>query len=288
MNERVCVVTGATAGIGKKTALALARVGAAVVIVARDDARGNRTVDEIGRETGNQNIELVRGAFASLASVRSAAAEIARRHSAIHVLVNNAGRASKARSLSADGFEMTFAVNHLAPFLLTRELLPLLRAGAPARIVNVASVAEKHGPIRFDDLQSEKNYRGFRVYGMTKLANVLFTYELASQLTGTGVTANCLHPGAVATDMLKQLPRLLFALISPFLLTPAKGAETTVFLASSPAVEGVSGGYYEKCKAARSSRRSYDVETRKQLWNVSETMINATDGAAAHTNGSGE
>jgi NAD(P)-dependent dehydrogenase (short-subunit alcohol dehydrogenase family) len=275
MAGKVCVVTGATAGIGKETALALAKMWATVVIVARDRTRAARTVDEIKLVSGNSNIEWVLADFASLAEVRAAAAEIARRYGAIQVLVNNAGVAGRARTLSADGFELTFAVNHLAPFLFTRELMPLLRSGAPSRIVNVASAAERHGPIDFDDLQSEKNYRGFAVYGKTKLMNVLFTYELSTRLAGTGITANCLHPGAVATDMLRQLPRLLYALISPFLISPAQGAATPVFLASSPAVEGVSGGYYEKGKAKRSSPRSYDVDARRRLWEMSEELVDS-------------
>jgi len=273
MDGKVCVVTGATAGIGKEIALGLARMGATVVIVARDPEKAARTSDEISRAASNGNVEWVRADFASLDTVRAAAAEIGRRYRAIQVLVNNAGVANKYRKLSADGFELTFAVNHLAPFLFTRELMPLLRTGAPSRIVNVSSGAERHGPIDFDDLQSEKGYRGFAAYGKTKLMNVLFTYELAARLAGTGVTANCLHPGAVATDMLRQLPRWLYAIISPFLSTPAQGAETPVFLASSPSVEGVSGGYYEKKKAKRSSPRSYDPSARQRLWEVSEALI---------------
>jgi len=273
MAGKVCVVTGATAGIGKETALGLAKLGATVVIVARDPQKAARTVDEISRAADNRNVEWVRADFASLDSVRAAAADIRKRFGAIQVLVNNAGVANKQRMLSEDGYELTFAVNHLAAFLFTRELLPLLRAGAPSRIVNVSSGAEGYGPIDFDDLQSEKGYRGFAVYGKTKLMNVLFTYELASRLSGTGVTANCLHPGAVATDMLRQLPRWLYAMISPFLSTPEQGAETPVFLASSPSVEGVSGGYYEKKKAKRSSRRSYDVSARQRLWAISEAMV---------------
>jgi len=273
MAGKVCVVTGATAGIGKETALGLAKLGATVVIVARDPQKAARTVDEISRAADNRNVEWVRADFASLDSVRAAAADIRKRFGAIQVLVNNAGVANKQRMLSEDGYELTFAVNHLAAFLFTRELLPLLRLGAPSRIVNVSSGAEGYGPIDFDDLQSEKGYRGFAVYGKTKLMNVLFTYELASRLSGTGVTANCLHPGAVATDMLRQLPRWLYAMISPFLSTPEQGAETPVFLASSPSVEGVSGGYYEKKKAKRSSRRSYDVSARQRLWAISEAMV---------------
>jgi retinol dehydrogenase-14 len=274
MDGKVCVVTGATAGIGKETALALAKMGATVVIVARDAAKSARTADEIARASAGEKVDVVLADFASLAAVREAAKEIGRRYPAVHVLVNNAGVAKKLRTLSEDGFELTFAVNHLAPFLFTRELLPLLEAGAPSRIVTVASAAEAHGPIDFDDLQSAQNYKGFRVYGKTKLMNVLFTYELAERLAGTGVTANCLHPGAVATDMLKQLPWLLYAMIAPFLLTPEQGAATQLFLASSPQVESVSGGYYVKSKAVRSSRRSYDVDARKRLWDVSEALLN--------------
>lgn len=278
MAGKVCVITGATAGIGRETALGLAELGATVVIVARDPQKAARTVDEISRATGNGNVESVRADFASLNSVRAAAADIRTRYDAIQVLVNNAGVANKYRTLSEDGYELTFAVNHLAPFLLTRELLPLLLAGAPSRIVNVSSGAEAYGPIDFDDLQSEKGYRGFAAYGKTKLMNVLFTYELASRLSGTGVTANCLHPGTVATDMLRQLPRWLYALISPFLSTPEQGAETPVFLASSPSVDGVSGGYYEKRKAKRSSRRSYDASARQRLWAISEALIDGHTG----------
>ena len=275
MEGRVCVVTGATAGLGRETALALARMGATLVIVARDPVKAARTREELEAIAGARRVEVVLADFADLHSVRAAAHRIAEQFSSVHVLVNNAGLAKKHRTLSTDGFELTFAVNHLAPFLFTRELMPLLRAGAPSRIVNVASAAEAQGPIDFDDLQSTQNYRGFRVYGKTKLMNVLFTYELAARLEGTGVTANCLHPGAVATDLLRQLPRWLYALISPFLLTPERGAATQVMLASSPSVEGVSGGYYVKGKANRSSRRSYDVEARRRLWDVSETMVSA-------------
>jgi NAD(P)-dependent dehydrogenase (short-subunit alcohol dehydrogenase family) len=284
MTGKVCVVTGATAGIGKETALALAKLGATVVIVARDRTKAAQTVDEIKAVSGNSNVEWVLADFASLDEVRAGAAEIGQRYGAIQVLVNNAGVANKYRTLSVDGFELTFAVNYLAPFLFTRELVPLLRSGAPSRIVNVASVAERHGPIDFDDVQSEKNYRGFAVYGKTKLMNVLFTYELSARLAGTGVTANCLHPGAVATSMLRQLPRWLYTLISPFLITPAQGAATPVFLASSQAVEGASGGYYEKGKAKRSSPRSYDAEARKQLWELSEALVDGRTSSSAATN----
>ncbi|MBA2685525.1 MAG: SDR family oxidoreductase [Gemmatimonadaceae bacterium] len=273
MDGRVCVVTGATAGIGKETALALAKMGATVVIVARDAAKSARTVEEIETTVPDAKLDVVLADFASLDAVRDAAAEIGKRYRAVHVLVNNAGVATKNRNVTADGYEQIFAVNHLASFLFTRELVPLLRAGAPSRIVNVASVAERNNPIDFADLQSEKNFGGFRTYGKSKLANVLFTYQLAARLAGTGITANCLHPGAVATDMLKKIPWLLYTLISPFLLTPEQGAMTQVYLASSLQVEGVTGGYYVKSKAARSSARSYDVSAQRRLWDASEAMV---------------
>ena len=279
LTGKVCVVTGATAGIGRETALALAKMGATVVIVARDAAKASRTADEIEKAAPDAKVDVVLADFASLDAVRAAAREIGARYRTVNVLVNNAGVAQKHRTLSADGYELTFAVNHLAPFLFTREMLPLLQAGAPARIVNVASAAEAHGPIDFDDLQTEQNYVGFRVYGKTKLMNMLFTYELAQRLANTGVTVNCLHPGAVATDLLRQIPWWLYAIISPFLLTPEQGAKTQIFLASSPSVEGASGGYYVKSKAARSSPRSYDVNARKRLWDVSETLVTAVVGA---------
>lgn len=286
MSGRVCVVTGATAGIGKETALALAKMGATVVILARDAAKASRTADEIESAAPNAKVDVVLADFASLDAVSAAAREIGARYRAVNVLVNNAGLAKKDRTLSADGFELTFAVNHLAPFLFTLEMLPLLEAGAPSRIVNVASAAEAHGPLDFDDLQSEKNYLGFRVYGKTKLMNVLCTYELARRLATSGVTVNCLHPGAVATDLLRQLPRWLYAIISPFLLTPQQGAQTQIFLASSPEVEGVSGKYYTKRKAVRSSLRSYDVEMQKRLWDVSVALLGPRVTSSRATNNS--
>lgn len=280
----MCVVTGATAGIGRESARALAKMGATVVIVARDAAKSARTVDEIEKEVPGAKLDVVLADFASLSAVRDAAAEIGKRYRAIHVLMNNAGVATKNRVVTVDGYEQTFAVNHLAPFLFTRELVPLLRAGAPSRIVTVASMAERNNPIDFDDLQSEKRFTGYRVYGKSKLANVMFTYQLSARLAGTGITANCLHPGAVATDMLKKIPWLLYTIISPFLLTPEQGAATQVYLASSPQVDGVSGGYYNKSKAARSSARSYDVSAQKRLWDVSEALVASHASAGSERN----
>ncbi|HVE77554.1 MAG TPA: SDR family NAD(P)-dependent oxidoreductase, partial [Gemmatimonadaceae bacterium] len=195
-----------------------------------------------------------------------------RRHGVVHVLVNNAGVNLVRRSVSADGFEMTLAVNHLAPFLLTKLLLPTLQAGAPSRIVNVTSALERLGRIRWDDLQSQRRYFGVRAYTQSKLATVMFTYELAERLAGTGVTANCVHPGLVATDLMRDLPRWMRAAYEPFLLTPEAGARGVVWLASAPEVAGVSGRYFSGRREKRSSRRSYDAEARRRLWAVSREL----------------
>src|ERR671935_479990 len=194
MRGRVCLITGANRGIGRATALELARLGATVVLLCRDAERCARAREEVRRESGNDKVTTVALDLASLASVREAAAEVARRFAAVHVLVNNAGVNRVRRAVSADGFEMTFAVNHLGPFLLTNLLVPLLRAGAPARVVTVTSRFERWGRIHFDDLQLARRYGATRAYTQSKLANVLFTYELAERLRGSGVTANCVHP----------------------------------------------------------------------------------------------
>ena len=270
MRGRVCVVTGANRGIGKATALGLARLGATVVMLSRDAEAGARACDEVRRASGNADVSLVVVDLASFASIRAAAAELAARYPAVHVLVNNAGVNLARRAVSADGFEMTFAVNHLAPFLLTNLLLPLLRAGAPSRIINVTSSYERQGRIAFDDLQATRRYSGLRAYTQSKLANVLFTYELADRLQRTGITVNCVHPGLVATDLLRDRLWWSRPLWGKFLLTPDQGASTPVYLASSPAVSGVTGRYFVRGgREARSSRRSYDVEDRKRLWRVS-------------------
>ncbi|MDQ3811383.1 MAG: SDR family oxidoreductase [Chloroflexota bacterium] len=278
MRGRVCLVTGATRGIGKATALGLARLGASVVLLARNAERGTRACDDVRRASGNANVSLVVADLASFASIRAAAANIAERYPAVHVLVNNAGVNLARRTVSADGFEMTFAINHLAPFLLTNLLLPVLRAGVPSRIVNVTSKFERFGRIRFNDLQATRRYGAFRAYTQSKLANVLFTYELAKRLEGTGITANCLHPGLVATDLMRDYPAWMRSLWERFLLTPEQGARTAVYLASAPAVSGVTGRYFEReGREARTSRRSYDVATRERLWCVSAALTGMSD-----------
>ena len=276
MAGRTCLVTGATSGIGKATAIGLARLGADVVLVARHRAKGQATVAEIQAATGNPRVEVLLADLSSQASVRRAAEEYQRGHDRLHVLVNNAGGYWATRHVTVDGLELTFALNHLAYFLLTNLLLDLLQASAPARIVNVTSGAQAAGDIHFDDLQFVRRYRGQPAYNQSKLANVLFTYELARHLEGSGVTVNCVHPGVVRTnfgrDDMGSLMRLLTPLVRPFMRSPERGADTSVWLASSPEVEGVTGRYFTRRQEKRSSRRSYDTQLAGRLWRVSEEL----------------
>lgn len=276
MNGRVCVVTGATQGIGKVTALELARQGAEVALVVRSADRGQSVAEEIRSATGRTAAVFVAD-LALMAEVRRVAHELAARYPKIHVLVNNAGAIHNSRKVTAEGLEMTFATNHLASFILTEELLPNLVAaaepGRTARIVNVASNAHRKGQLDLDDLMFErKRYAPMRVYQTSKLANVFFTYELARRLTDKPVTANCLHPGVIATGFGRNDRSLLhlgIRIAAPFMLTPAKGARTTIYLATAAEVEGVTGKYFAKCKPLRSRASSYDEGIAKGLWNKS-------------------
>lgn len=275
MLGRVCLVTGASSGLGFATAAGLARLGATVVMLCRNIDRGNAARDRVRTETGNENVSVVTADLASLDQVRHAAAEIARDHAQLHVLVNNAGIQARRRRVTVDGFEETLAVNHLAPFLLTALLGPLLRASEPARVITVASRVERMGRIHFDDLQLERGYGPVRAYAQSKLANVLFTYELAARLAGTGVTANCLHPGYVNTGLMRESPDWMRALWRPFLPNADRGSRAALYLASAPELKTVTGGYFERCRPARSSRRSYDAAARRRLWDLSAALTGA-------------
>lgn len=266
MSGKVCLVTGANSGIGKVTAAELARKGAHVVMVCRDRARGEAALAEIKQATGNDQIELMLCDLSSQADIRRFADEFKATHDRLDVLVNNAGVYLRKRETTVAGIEATFAVNHLAYFLLTSLLLDLLKRSAPSRIVNVSSDAHKHGHINFDDLQAEKSYSGVKAYCNSKLANVLFTRELSKQLAGTKVTANCLHPGAVATGIFRALPKPIEAIIKLLTLSPEKGARTSVYLASSPAVETVTGKYFVRCKEAAASAEAQNDEIADRLW----------------------
>jgi NAD(P)-dependent dehydrogenase (short-subunit alcohol dehydrogenase family) len=279
LTGRTCVVTGASHGIGKETAAALAGMGAQVVLVCRDRTRGEAARQEIVGRTGNDAVELLLADLAALRQVRRLAADFLSTHDRLHVLVNNAGTYEGARSVTEDGLETTFAVNHLAPFLLTNLLLPALIASAPCRIVTVSSAGHGYGTtVHFDDLQSERRYGAMRAYSQSKLANVLFTYELARRLEGTGVTATCLHPGGVDTGLVRYkglagaVVGAALTLGKPLMLSPEKGAVTSVYLASAAEVEGVTGAYFSKQRAARSSKASYDEPTARRLWEVSEAL----------------
>jgi NAD(P)-dependent dehydrogenase (short-subunit alcohol dehydrogenase family) len=280
MTGKICMVTGATDGIGKATAMALAQMGATVVVAGRSEQKCVATVEQIVQKTGNQQVEHMLSDFSVLAEVRQLAADFVRRNDRLDVLVNNAGAMFLRRSLSPDGYEMTFAVNHLAPFLLTHLLLDIIKASAPARIVNVASGGHRRKVLDFDDLQSRKGYSPMRVYGKSKLANMLFTYELAHRLKGTSVTVNAMHPGFVRTNMGANngwFVRLMLPLIHIASLTPEQGARTAVYLASSPEVEGVSGKYFINCAPARSSRASHDKEAAARLWQASAEMVGLSE-----------
>jgi NAD(P)-dependent dehydrogenase (short-subunit alcohol dehydrogenase family) len=275
MDGRVCLITGASSGIGKATALGLANMGATVIVVGRDRSRGEATVREIKQKGGNNAVDLMLADLSSQESIRRLANDLMDRHQRLHVLINNAGVFISKRTVTVDGIETTLAVNHLAPFLLTNLLLDVLKASVPARIINVTSSGERSGTINFHDLQGEGRYSGFRAYNQSKLAMILFTYELARRLEGTGVSVNCVHPGVVATNLGRGSSGssgLLLNLMRPFFSSPGKGAEAPVYLASSPQVEGVSGKYFAKKTEARSSERSYDETVGRRLWQVSTEL----------------
>jgi NAD(P)-dependent dehydrogenase (short-subunit alcohol dehydrogenase family) len=275
MDGRTCVITGASGGIGRETALALARRGATVALVARDVVRGEAARAEVARVATGGAPLLFTADLASLAEVRRLARSLAERLPRLDVLLNNAGAIHMERKVTADGLEMTFAVNHLAPFLLTELLRKKLVASAPARVVNVASEAHKGGRIDLADPKGERGYSGWRAYAGSKLANVLHAYELARRLAGTGVTANAVHPGVVATGFGRNDPgwlRLAVKLFGPFLLSPAAGAATTVWAATAPELEGVTGKYFARSREVPSSRASHDLEIQRRLWEVSERL----------------
>ncbi len=287
MQGKAVMVTGANAGMGKEIARELAKMGATVVMVCRDRDRGEAARAEVQaqRQSGNNSndrnysndstdsVELLLADLSSQQSIRQLVQEFTARHTQLHVLVNNVGVTLPNRSVTVDGLETTFATNHLAPFLLTNLLLPLLKRSAPpsARIVNVSSAAHSQGKINFDDLQSEQQrYREISVYNQSKLANVLFTYELARRLEGTGVSANALEPGFVKTNMVVPFP---FSLFSPMRVSAEQGAQMAIYLASSPDVEGVSGKYYShKGVPRKSSKLSYDENIAQRLWQVSSVL----------------
>jgi len=280
MNGKICLVTGGTSGIGKATAQALAQMGATVVIAGRNAPRTAQLVGEIRSASGNKNVDSLLADLSSQQEVRRLANEFKSKYSHLHVLLNNAGAVFLKRQLSVDGIEMTFALNHLGSFLLTNLLLDTLKASAPARVINVSSNAHASGKIEFDNLQGERGYSP-RVYENSKLANILFTIELARRLEGTGVTVNALHPGFVATGFAKNNGKVIAALVSTFAplvaRSPAKGAETSIYLASSTDVDGITGKYFYDSHMLPAAPQATDMLVARKLWGVSAKMVHLAE-----------
>lgn len=278
LTKRTCLVTGATNGIGRATARGLAEMGASVFLVARNPERAEQTVSEIATQTGNSKLTVLMGDLGKLSDVRRIAAEFLATDSPLHILVNNAAVVNTKRKLTEDGFEEMFAVNYLSHFLLTNLLLERIKASAPARIVHVASGGHAlcRG-IQFDDLSAETWFATFKTYGHSKLANMLFSRELARRLDGSGVTSNSLHPGAVSTGLGTQnawYGKLAVALLRPFFRSPAKGAATSLHVATAPELADVSGKYFANCRETPPKPWALDDETATQLWNVSSDLVN--------------
>jgi NAD(P)-dependent dehydrogenase (short-subunit alcohol dehydrogenase family) len=277
MAGKTVLVTGGTGGIGRAAAVGLAALGARVGITGRDQARADAAAAAIRRQSGNPAVDVFVGDLSSQTEVRRLADEVLAAYPRLNVLLNNVGGFWSHRHVTADGLEHTFALNHLAPFLLTSLLLERLVASAPARIVTVSSGAQAMGRIDFEDLMGEPSYSGQRAYNQSKLANVMFTYELARRLGGSGVTATAVHPGMTNTAFSAEDPSKVFAplvkVMRPFMRSPARGADTAVWLASSPEAAGITGRYYSDRKAKRSHESSYDAATTARLWEVSAGLV---------------
>ena len=279
MQGRICVVTGASAGIGQATAMGFAQRGATVALVCRNRDRAEATRAAIRAKTGNEAIDIFLADLASREEIRRLARELIARYPRLHVLVNNAGVFNWNRETTVDGIETVFAVNHLAYFLLTHLLLQHLKSSAPARIINVASDAHRWGSLNLTDLQHERGYRPLLVYGRSKLCNILFTRELARRLQGTGVTVNCVHPGGVATGLGLNngwMATVISTMLKPFIFTPEQGADTVLYLATSAEVENVSGKYFIKRRERQPSAAAVDDETARQLWRISAGLTALT------------
>jgi len=273
MEGKICIITGANSGIGKATAIDLAKMNATIVMMCRSKERGEEAQKEIIELTGNKKVDLLLCDLSSQESIRKFVSEFKSKYQKLHVLINNAGIMLSKRVISVDGFEMNFAVNYLASFLLTNLLLDVLKKSAPSRIINVSSAAHRMAKMDFDDLQSEKRkYRLFKIYGTSKLALMLFSYELNRRLEGTSVTVNTLHPGVVNTNLGQDQSSFSRGFAKLFFKKPEKGAETSIYLASSQEVEGITGKYFAKKQQKQSSEESYNEDYAKRLWELSTEM----------------
>jgi len=275
MQGKLVLITGATAGIGKETAFGLAKLGAHVVMVGRNQQRSEAAQAEVKQRSGNEHVDLLLADLSSQDHIRKLAAEFKSRYDRLDVLVNNAGALNFNRLITVDGYEVTFAVNHLAYFLLTNLLLDVLKGSAPARIINISSNAHEGGHLSFDDLMGERGYTGMRAYSQSKLANIVFSYDLAERLNGTGVTVNAVHPGFVGSEFAKNnglLYRIGMNILRPFIRTVQQGADTIIYLASAPEVEGITGKYWYERQPIQSIRESHDANVQRRLWEVSEEL----------------
>jgi NAD(P)-dependent dehydrogenase (short-subunit alcohol dehydrogenase family) len=279
MKGRICVVTGSNSGIGKETALGLAKMGANVVMVVRNQQKGEAAKAEIIEKSGDKSIDLMLCDLSSMKSIKNFANEFKAKYSKLNVLINNAGAQLSKRELTEEGFERNLAVDYLGPFLLTHELLNLLKAGAPSRVINITSGLHKSGKVDLNDLQSERKYNGMQAYRNAKLMLIMFTYELAERLKGTGVSVNTAMPGFVATNLGKNsgsaVGSLMFSMVRPMQISASEGADTSIYLASSPEVEGVTGRIFKERREVSSAPLSYDQSLRKQLWVKTEEMLSA-------------
>jgi NAD(P)-dependent dehydrogenase (short-subunit alcohol dehydrogenase family) len=276
VKDKIVLITGASSGIGKATALALAKMGAHIIAICRNKEQGEDLCNEIRKTTGNTGTDFLIADLADLKTVSLAAQEFKKRFNRLDVLINNAGVLYMQRSETRDGHESHFGINYLSHFLLTRLLLEELKNSSSARIINVSSDGHEWGKLNFDNLELKRGFQPLMAYGNSKLAQIYFTYELANRLKSTHITVNALHPGVVATGVGRTnfLTNAFFQVFGkPFLLTPEKGAATSIFLASEPKVEGISGKYFIKCRSANSSSISYDTQIAQKLWAISEKMI---------------
>ena len=269
LKDKTCIITGATSGIGKVTALAVAAEGCRLVLPLRNMQKGEALKEEILQKTGNEHVELFPCRLDSFESIREFAGKFREKYSGLHLLVNNAGLWEMKRKTSEDGIEMNFAVNHLAPFLLTNLLLDVIKKSSPARIINVASEAHRQGKMRFDDLEGEKKWSGFRSYAQSKLANILFTRKLSAMVAENGITVNSLHPGVVSTRLFDKMPPFLRGIFRLFMISPEKGAQTSIYLATSPEVEKTTGKYFAKKKIKKPNAEALSDANADKLWEVS-------------------
>lgn len=270
------MITGANSGIGKATAIGLAKRGASIVLVCRDQTRAENAIAEIKEKTGNDSIDLILADLSSQKQIYQLVSDFKKRYNNLHVLINNAGVNLHKHTLTEDGIETTFAVNYLAHYMLCNLLFDILKKSAPSRIINVASSIQAK-TFDFDDLNGDNNYHQLKAYSQSKLAVVLFTYEFARKIEGTGVSVNCLHPGYVKTKMIRNFRpfvKYFYHLVGLFMLTPKKGAKTSIYLASSPEINGISGKYFKKKKEAESVKISYNKDIAKQLWDISVQLTN--------------